>query len=40
MQPAHDGTERAAECVRDLAIAELLDVGELDDAALGGIEAA
>jgi hypothetical protein len=39
MQAGHDGAERTVERARDLAVAELVDVGELEDAALGAAEA-
>jgi hypothetical protein len=38
MQPGHDGAERTLERARDLAIAELFDLGELEDAPLARME--
>jgi hypothetical protein len=38
MEPRHDRTDRAGERARDLAVAEIVDVGELEDAALGRLE--
>jgi hypothetical protein len=38
MQARHDGADRTLHLARDLAIAQVLDVGELEDAAFGGSE--
>jgi hypothetical protein len=38
MQAGHDRADRTLERARDLAVAELLELGQFEDAALGGHE--
>jgi len=37
MQAGHDGADGALERARDLAVAQLFELGQLEDAALGGL---